>query len=258
MCLPIEKPRDKGEVRNRVGIMLGLVDRSDEVVIGTLERVVKARTAHRMLARQRGARYAKSIIFQGSNGIKIYNIGAHNEESANAEIDDEHIRNALALPLFQQESGAEVSLKQTYHSNAEGLFKGAQSILAITGRPVVWQTQKRESSQELDDDRIRIILETQKGQLLADAKSEILKHENKADPAKNHIRGLMGQIESQDLDFRCTLGRHAQSRQEQDLLHEKLADRERALRDSRSRGIHEMEALKRTHELRVDDFSKGN
>ena len=58
MFMPIVKPKDKGEVRNCVGIMLGLVDRSDEVVIGTTERVVKARTAHR----QRGdAAYEKSI-----------------------------------------------------------------------------------------------------------------------------------------------------------------------------------------------------
>ena len=47
----MEKIKDKGEVRNRVGIMFGLVDRSDEVVIGTTERVVKARAVHRMLAR---------------------------------------------------------------------------------------------------------------------------------------------------------------------------------------------------------------
>ena len=62
MFMPIEKPKDKGEVRNCVGIMLGLVDRSDEVVIGTIERVVKTRTVHRMLVVQRGdAAYAKSI-----------------------------------------------------------------------------------------------------------------------------------------------------------------------------------------------------
>ena len=47
MFMPTGKPEDKGEVRNLVGIMLGLVDRSDEVVIGTPERLVKARTACR-------------------------------------------------------------------------------------------------------------------------------------------------------------------------------------------------------------------
>ena len=34
MFMPMEKPKDRCEVRNRVGIMLGLVDRSDEVVFG--------------------------------------------------------------------------------------------------------------------------------------------------------------------------------------------------------------------------------
>ena len=52
MYMPMEKPKDKGEVWNRVGIMVGLVDRSDEVAIGTTERVVKARIVHRMLAGQ--------------------------------------------------------------------------------------------------------------------------------------------------------------------------------------------------------------
>ena len=33
MFMPIEKPKDNGEVRNCVGVMLGLADRSDEVVI---------------------------------------------------------------------------------------------------------------------------------------------------------------------------------------------------------------------------------
>ena len=41
MFMPLEKPKVKGEARNRVGIMLGLVDRSDEVVHGTTERVSK-------------------------------------------------------------------------------------------------------------------------------------------------------------------------------------------------------------------------
>ena len=62
MFMPIGKPKDKGEVRYRVGIMLGVVDRSDEVITGTPKRVVKARAVHRMPAGQRGnARCGKSI-----------------------------------------------------------------------------------------------------------------------------------------------------------------------------------------------------
>ena len=67
MFMPMEKPKDMGEVGNCVGIMLGLVDRSDEVVIGTTEQVVKARTVHRMPVGQRGdAAYAKSMQLRAS------------------------------------------------------------------------------------------------------------------------------------------------------------------------------------------------
>ena len=62
MFMPMWKPKDKGEARNRVGIMLDLEDRSDEVVIGTTEQVVKARTVHLKIAGQRGGvAYAKSV-----------------------------------------------------------------------------------------------------------------------------------------------------------------------------------------------------
>ena len=54
MFIPMKKTKDKGEIRNRVGIMFGLEDRSEEVVVGTIERVVKARTVHRTPAGQRG------------------------------------------------------------------------------------------------------------------------------------------------------------------------------------------------------------
>ena len=98
-------------------------------------------------------------FFQGLNVDTIYDLENNDAESTDAETDDEHNRNALALPLFSQESEAEANLRQTHLINADGLFKGALSILARTGKPVVWLTQKRKSSQELDDSKIRIMLE---------------------------------------------------------------------------------------------------
>ena len=41
-------------------------------------------------------------IFQRSDLNNICNLGVDLEESANAEIDDEHIRDAFASPLFSQ------------------------------------------------------------------------------------------------------------------------------------------------------------
>ena len=39
-------------------------------------------------------------IFQSSVLNSTYNLGTDHKESTNAEIDDEHMRNALASPLF--------------------------------------------------------------------------------------------------------------------------------------------------------------
>ena len=51
------------------------------------------------------------------------------------------------------------------------------------------------------------------------------------------------------------LGILEQSRREQAPLHEELADRERALRDSRVRSIQKLEELKREQEFRLEEFS---
>ena len=136
-------------------------------------------------------------IFQGSHINQIYHLGIEGEESANAELDDEHVGNAFASPRFTKESEAEASLAQTYHSNEENLLRGAQSALANTGQSVVWPTQ-RKSSRELEYKRIKTILQIQEEQLLTEASSEILKHENKEDLTQDSIRGLKGQVESQD------------------------------------------------------------
>ena len=99
-------------------------------------------------------------------------------------------------------------------------------------------------------------MQIRKEQLLTEARSEILKHENKANLTEDYVRGLKGQIESQELDLRRTLEGYAKPRREHDLLHEEEADRERALRESRIGGILEVEALKRTLEMHVDEFSR--
>ena len=86
-------------------------------------------------------------IFQSSSVTSIYDLGDSGAESPDAEIDDEHVRNALASSLYIQEREANASLLQAYHSNEESLLPGARSILASTGEPVAWLSQKRKSSQ---------------------------------------------------------------------------------------------------------------
>ena len=50
---------------------------------------------------------------------------------------------------------------------------------------------------------------------------------------------------------------YEESRREQATLHEELAQREKALRETRIRSIHEVEELKRAQEMRIDEFSKN-
>ena len=50
---------------------------------------------------------------------------------------------------------------------------------------------------------------------------------------------------------------YEESIREQVRLHEELAQREKALRDTRIRNIHEVEDLKRAKEMRTDEFSRN-
>ena len=87
--------------------------------------------------------------------------------SCDAELDDELIGKELSSPLFIQEREEPAHLRQTYHSHEESLLP-AQSFFTrtSTGRPVYEPSsdlsQKRKSSRDLANERIRILLERQK------------------------------------------------------------------------------------------------
>ena len=127
--------------------------------------------------------------------------------------------------------------------------------MQVRGNPLLDVTKKRKSNQELDNCQIRIIFGKIREQLLAEAKSEILRHEYRADLAENNISELKRQTDSQAVEIGHTRTGYDQSRREQALLHEELADRERALRDTRIRSIQKLEVLKRHQEFRLEEFS---
>ena len=70
------------------------------------------------------------------------------------------------------------------------------------------------------------------------------------------IRELQRQIHSSRMDTDHTNARCETSRREQARLHEELAQRERALRETHIESIHEVEELKRAQEMRSDEFSR--
>ena len=75
--------------------------------------------------------------FQDSNVTSIYDLGDNGAESPDAEIDDEHVRNALASPLYIQEREANASLLQAYHSNEERLLPGGRThCMVVTAKKI--------------------------------------------------------------------------------------------------------------------------
>ena len=85
--------------------------------------------------------------------------------SCDAELDDELIGKALSSPLFIQEREGPANLRQTYHSHEESLLP-AQSFFTRTStvRPIhqLSSCQKRKSSRDMENERIRILLEREK------------------------------------------------------------------------------------------------
>ena len=93
-----------------------------------------------------------------------------------------------------------------------------------------------------------------KEKLLAGAKSEILRHECRADLAENNMNR---QIDFQVLEIGQTIGGYEQSRREQGPLHEDWQMEKEHFVILVCGAFMKWKILKRAHELRVDEFSEG-
>ena len=138
----------------------------------------------------------------------------------------------------------------------------AQSFFTRTSteRPVYESSsdlsQKRKSSRDSDNERIRILLERQKKQILAEVRSEIQKHELQAESDKQSIQELAGIVDSQRMEIDHTFTGCEESRRDQLLLQEEQSEQHLDLRETRIKSRHEMEELSSVQESRVDEFSR--
>ena len=133
--------------------------------------------------------------------------------------------------MFTQEREEPAGRRQAYHSLEECLLP-SQSLSVghvRTGRPVnelsslssnVRENPRRDSENE----QIRILLQRQKEQNLADYRAEIQKHEFQADYDRRSIQKLNGIIESQRGEINRALAGDEQLRRDQQLLHEQLME----------------------------------
>ena len=115
-----------------------------------------------------------------------------------SEISDDTIGRALSSPLFTQEREP-ASRGQACHPPEESLSSQSLSVgHARTGRPVADQFDSlipnvsENPCRDSENEQIRILLERQKEQVLADCRPAIQKHEFQADYDRRSIQDLNG------------------------------------------------------------------
>ena len=93
------------------------------------------------------------------------------------------------------------------------------SLMQVRRDPCANQVQiclkKRKSSRDLENERIRILLERQEEPILAEVKSEIQKHELQAESDRRSIQESTGVIDSQRMEIDHTITGCDQSRRDQ-------------------------------------------
>ena len=128
------------------------------------------------------------------------------------------------------------------------------------GRPVhelssLGSSIKENPSRDPENEQIRVLLERQKKQILADCRAEIQKHEFEADSDRRSIEELSGIIESQRSEINRAHQGDEQLRRDQQLLHEQLLEQNRDLREAHMKSLNEMEEVKRFQGSTFDGFS---
>ena len=120
-----------------------------------------------------------------------------------------------------------------------------------TGRPVVKPFDSQVSSvQEIqrhssESEQVRILLERQREQILADCQAEIRKHEFQADYDRRSSQKLNEMIESQKEEICRAHQGDERLRQDHQLLHEQLLKQNWDLREAHEKSLSEMRELKR-------------
>ena len=182
--------------------------------------------------------------------------------SCGAEFDDEIIGKAPSSPLFFQEREEPADQRQAYHSYEESLLP-AQSFVAhsrtvgpVHERSSPSSRSREKPSRDSENERIRILFERQKEQILSEVRTEIQKHEFQADSDRRSIQELHGIVESQRREIDHTLVGDEQLRRDQQLLREQLSEQNRDLREAHMKSLYEMEELKRFQESRVEESSR--
>ena len=180
------------------------------------------------------------------------------------DYDDVTISKALSSPLFTEEREDAASRGQAYHSPDESLLSSLSSSVGLvkTGRPVsnefgslisnVRANPRRDSGNE----QVRILLDRQREQILADRQAEIRKHEFHTDYDGRSIQKLNEMIESQKEEIYRAHQGDERLRRDQQLLHEQLLKQNWDLREAHEKSLSEMEEWKRFQGSTFDTIAR--
>ena len=192
-----------------------------------------------------------------------------------ADLDDEQIRALLASPRYILEREASAEQSQIYHPEREGLMSSSSQSLNFsgTGEHVALFSHQSRLNQDAFSEREqpvdvlrgnesifrdadpanveKSLPEGNRDHLLTQARSELMKQEHKVESLNNCISELQQQAYAQRLDLANARHEYVETRREQVRLHEESVMKEKALRETRIRSIHEMGEMKRAQELRV-------
>ena len=91
-----------------------------------------------------------------------------------------------------------------------------------------------------ENEKIRVLLERQREQILAGFRAEIQKHEFQADYDRRSIQKLNEVIESQRGEIYRAHQGDEQLRRDQQILHEQLLEQNRDLREAHEKSLNEM------------------
>ena len=179
------------------------------------------------------------------------------------EFDDVTIGKALSSPLFTQEREDDACRRRAYHSQDEGLSSSQSSSVSDDrmGRLVVEQFDSQISnvrenpSRDSENEQIRILLERQREQILADCQAEIRKHEFQPDYDRRSIQKLNEMIESQRGEIYRVHQGDGRLRRDQQLLHEQLLGQNWGLREAHPKSLNEMEELKKFQNSTFDTIA---
>ena len=183
--------------------------------------------------------------------------------------------------VLTREREGSADRSRVYRSFRENSVSSSSHFRDCAGKPAAVFSHRRKSSQETLSDRgrrflrtstssrkrrnliqvlkklQRVVLEGQRDHLLAEAETEILKQEWEIELLNTSILEFQRQAHSNRLEMDCVNHWYEESRREQARLHEELAQREKALRETRIRSIHDVEDVKRAQEMRIDEFSRN-